>query len=91
MRLARKAFLAAGGAQTTSRSSGSPGTSRPSGLTSGSGRLNQKPISRYEQSPTPSQPRNITTKFWASTRTSIEATKRLSQAKKVSRRASWAT
>jgi hypothetical protein len=45
---------------------------------------------RYEQSPTPSQPTNMTTKFWARTRTSMEATNRLSQAKKVSRRSSSA-
>ena len=88
MRLARKAFLAAGGAHTSWVSSGSPSTRRPSGLTTSSRRLNQNPTSRYEQSPTPSQPRNMTRKFWASTSTSIEATNRLSQEKKVSRRSS---
>ena len=37
----------------------------------------QKPISRYEQSPTPSQPANSTRKFPASTRTSMKKQNRL--------------
>src|SRR6478672_294857 len=37
----------------------------------------QNPISRYEQRPTPSQPTNITRKFEASTRTSMNAANRL--------------
>ncbi len=38
--------------------------------------LNQKPISRYEQSPTPSQPTNMTGKVDPSTSTSMNAAKR---------------
>src|SRR4029077_2358212 len=38
--------------------------------------LNQKPISRYEQRPTPSQPTNITGKVEPSTSTSMNAAKR---------------
>src|SRR5689334_14883887 len=37
---------------------------------------NQKPINRYEQSPTPSQPTNITRKFAPSTSTSMKAANR---------------
>ena len=36
----------------------------------------QKPISRYEQSPTPSQPTNITGKLEPSTSTSMKAANR---------------
>ncbi|MNL35588.1 hypothetical protein D3C87_1576290 [compost metagenome] len=36
----------------------------------------QKPISRYEQTPTPSQPTNIMGRFLPSTSTSIEKVKR---------------
>ncbi len=36
----------------------------------------QKPISRYEHRPTPSQPTNITRKFAPSTSTSMKAAKR---------------
>ena len=36
----------------------------------------QKPMSRYEQSPTPSHPTNSTRKFAPSTRTSMNAAKR---------------
>jgi len=36
----------------------------------------QKPMRRYEQRPTPSQPTNMTTKFAASTRTSMKAANR---------------
>ena len=38
--------------------------------------LYQKPISRYEQRPTPSQPTNITRKFAPSTSTSMNAANR---------------
>ncbi len=38
---------------------------------------NQNPISRYEQSPTPSQPMNITGKLAPSTSTSMKAANRL--------------
>ena len=38
---------------------------------------NQKPMSRYEHRPTPSQPTNITRKFEPSTSTSMKAAKRL--------------
>src|SRR5437763_9669452 len=37
---------------------------------------NQKPMSRYEQRPTPSQPTNSTRKFAPRTRTSMNAAKR---------------
>ena len=40
------------------------------------GFVNQKPISRYEQSPTPSQPMNITGKLAPSTSTSMNAANR---------------
>ena len=40
------------------------------------GLRNQNPISRYEQSPTPSQPTNITGKLEPSTSTSMKAAKR---------------
>src|SRR6266536_42043 len=46
-----------------------------------SGLVNQKPISRYEQRPTPSQPRYMTRKFCASTSVSIAAANRFSHAK----------
>ena len=39
-------------------------------------RWNQNDTSQYEQTPTPSQPTNVTRKLLASTRTSIEKTKR---------------
>ena len=39
--------------------------------------VNQKPISRYEQRPTPSHPMNIIGKFAPNTSTSMNATKRL--------------
>ena len=35
------------------------------------GRSNQKPMSRYEQRPTPSQPTNISARWFASTSISI--------------------
>jgi hypothetical protein len=38
--------------------------------------VNQKPMSRYEQRPTPSQPMNITGKFAPSTSTSMNAANR---------------
>ena len=38
--------------------------------------VNQKPMSRYEQRPTPSQPTNITGKFAPSTSTSMNAANR---------------
>jgi hypothetical protein len=38
--------------------------------------LNQKPMSRYEQRPTPSQPTNITGKFAPSTSTSMNEANR---------------
>jgi hypothetical protein len=38
--------------------------------------LNQKPMSRYEQRPTPSQPTNITGKFDPRTSTSMKAANR---------------
>ncbi len=44
-------------------------------------RSNQKPISRYEQSPTPSHPTNVTRKLLPSTSTSIDATNRFMYAK----------
>src|SRR5687767_4908741 len=40
------------------------------------GRVNQKPISKYEQSPTSSQPTNISRKLLASTSTSMEKVNR---------------
>jgi len=40
-------------------------------------RSNQNEIRRYEQVPTPSQPRNMTTKLFPSTSMSIEKAKRL--------------
>ncbi len=40
-------------------------------------RVCQNEISRYEQVPTPSHPRNVTTMFSPSTRTSIEKANRL--------------
>ncbi len=45
------------------------------------GRSNQKPIRRYEQSPTPSQPTNIRTMSEAMTRTSMKKVNRLRKAK----------
>jgi hypothetical protein len=39
--------------------------------------LNQNEISRYEQAPTPSQPRKVRRRFSPRTRTSIEKTNRL--------------
>ncbi|MER3460568.1 MAG: hypothetical protein C4303_05330 [candidate division GAL15 bacterium] len=45
------------------------------------GRSNQNPMSRYEHSPTSSQPTNSTSRFAPSTSTSIEATNRLRTAK----------
>ena len=39
-------------------------------------RSNQKPMRKYEQTPTPSQPKNMSRKLSASTKTSIEATNR---------------
>jgi hypothetical protein len=51
-------------------------------------RSNQKPISRYEQRPTPSHPRNVSRKLLASTSTSIEAANRLKKAKKRPKRGS---
>ena len=38
--------------------------------------LNQKPISRYEQRPTPSQPTNITSRLAPSTSTSMKLANR---------------
>ena len=46
------------------------------------GLSNQKPISRYEQRPTPSHPTYRTRKFCASTSTSMKKTNRLMYAKK---------
>jgi hypothetical protein len=43
---------------------------------------NQNEISRYEQSPTPSHPRNVTNKFSPNTRMSMAPAKRLRYAKK---------
>ena len=43
---------------------------------------NQKPISRYEQRPTPSQPTNITRKLAPSTSTSMKLANRLRYEKK---------
>jgi hypothetical protein len=40
------------------------------------GRSNQKAMRKYEQTPTPSQPRKLRRKFPASTRMSIEDTNR---------------
>jgi hypothetical protein len=40
------------------------------------GRVCQKETRKYEQTPTPSQPRKVTTRFEPSTRISIEKTKR---------------
>ena len=40
-------------------------------------RSNQKPTSRYEQRPTPSQPRNVSRKLDARTSTSIAVANRL--------------
>ncbi len=45
--------------------------------TAAEGRSNQNEMSRYEQSPTPSHPRNVTRKLLPSTSISIEAAKRL--------------
>ena len=39
-------------------------------------RVCQNAMSRYEQVPTPSQPRNVTSRFSPSTRTTIETTNR---------------
>ena len=47
----------------------------------GASRSNQKPMRRYEQSPTPSQPTNMRRKLLANTRVSIMKTKRLRYAK----------
>ena len=44
-------------------------------------RSNQNEISRYEQRPTPSQPRNVSRKFEPSTSTSIDAANRFMYAK----------
>ncbi len=44
-------------------------------------RSNQKEMRRYEQSPTPSQPRNVRSRFDPSTSTSMDAAKRLRYAK----------
>jgi hypothetical protein len=49
---------------------------------------NQNPISKYEQSPTPSHPTNMTRMLSASTRSSIEAAKRLRYAKNLGYRSS---
>ena len=40
-------------------------------------RVCQNEMRKYEQAPTPSQPRNVTRRFWPSTSISIEKTKRL--------------
>ena len=51
-------------------------------------RSNQNEISRYEQRPTPSQPRNVSRKFEPSTSTSIDAANRFRYAKKREKRGS---
>jgi hypothetical protein len=51
-------------------------------------RSNQNEMSKYEQRPTPSQPRNVTRKLEPSTRISIEAQNKFMYAKKREKRSS---